>query len=72
MSTIDKHLNWGTAYMINDFYRPFVINKKSSRYYTIISRIFMVVLMVIALLVTTRLSSGAGACKCLNFVFDSG
>jgi len=69
MSTIDTHLNWGTSYIVNDFYQPFINRKKSIRHYILISRVLMFVLMVIALLVATKLSSILGAYKYLSVVF---
>jgi SSS family solute:Na+ symporter len=32
MSTIDTHMNWGASYIVNDFYQPFLSNKKSIRH----------------------------------------
>lgn len=69
MSTIDTHLNWGTSYIINDFYQPFISSRKSTEHYIFISRGLLVAFMMIALLVATRLSSILGAYKYLSVVF---
>jgi SSS family solute:Na+ symporter len=69
MSTIDTHLNWGTSYIVNDFYKPFINSKKSVRHYILISRILMFALMITALLVASRLSSILGVYKYLSVVF---
>ena len=69
MSTIDTHLNWGTSYIVNDFYKPFINSKKSMAHYILISRILMFALMITALLVASRLSSILGAYKYLSVVF---
>lgn len=46
MSTISTLLNWGSSYMVNDFYRRFLVKGKSERYYVLISRLFSVGLAV--------------------------
>ncbi|HUT29260.1 MAG TPA: sodium:solute symporter family protein [Sedimentisphaerales bacterium] len=71
MSTIDTHLNWGASYIINDFYKPFINPGKNAKHYVFVSRIGMVMLMMAALLVTTRLSSVLGAYKYLGVMFGS-
>ncbi|MHC4155414.1 MAG: sodium:solute symporter family protein [Planctomycetota bacterium] len=71
MSTIDTHLNWGTSYLINDLYKPFIRPHQSARHYVLISRIGMVLLTAAALLVTTRLTSVLGAYKYLGVMFGS-
>ena len=55
MSTIDTHLNWGSSYLINDLYRPFINKNATKKHYVKISRIGMVFLIVVALLITTKL-----------------
>ena len=57
MSTIDTHLNWGTSYLINDLYRPFINKHASKKHYIRVSRIGMLVLTGVALFVTTKLTS---------------
>jgi SSS family solute:Na+ symporter len=69
MSTIDTHLNWGTSYLINDLYKPFVRPRQAAKHYVLISRIGMILLMAAALLVSTRLTSVLGAYKYLGVVF---
>jgi SSS family solute:Na+ symporter len=69
MSTIDTHLNWGTSYIVNDFYKPFIDNEKSTRFYIALSRLLMLALTIIALLITTKLSSILSAYKYLSVMF---
>jgi len=45
-STIETHLNWGTSYLVIDFYRRFVAPDRSDRHYIWVSRIVTVALMV--------------------------
>ncbi len=52
MSTIASQLNWGTSYVINDFYRRFLKKDGDEKHYVLISRISMVLVVIFALLVT--------------------
>lgn len=52
MSTIASQLNWGTSYIINDFYRRFLRRKASERHYVLASRVTMVLMIVLSLIVT--------------------
>jgi solute:Na+ symporter, SSS family len=62
MSTIASQLNWGTSYIINDFYKRFIRRKADERHYVLVSRIG-IILMVLFSLVVTRyfLSTISGA-----------
>lgn len=48
MSTISTHLNWGSSYIVNDFYQRFVKPEASEKELVNIGRISTVLLMVIA------------------------
>lgn len=52
MSTIASQLNWGTSYIINDFYRRFLQRQASEKHYVLISRITMILMIILSLLVT--------------------
>ncbi len=52
MSTIASQLNWGTSYLINDFYRRFVKKDADEKHYVIVSRIGIFVVIVFSLLIT--------------------
>lgn len=69
MSTIDTHLNWGTSYIINDFYVPYIKSRKNVSHYILISRLLMIGLIVTALLLASKLSSILAAYKYLSVVF---
>jgi len=45
MSTISSQLNWGTSYLVNDFYKRFINKNQSDRHYIMISRIIFLVLI---------------------------
>lgn len=48
MSTIGTHLNWGSSYVVNDFYRRFVRKGAPEKELVLMGRITTVVLMVLA------------------------
>ena len=48
MSTIGTHLNWGSSYVVNDFYKRFVEPDASEKNMVLMGRISTVVLMVLA------------------------
>lgn len=52
MSTIATQLNWGTSYLINDFYRRFIVKDKIEKHYIIISRLVTLLLMFFSIIVT--------------------
>lgn len=61
MSTISTQLNWGASFIINDFYKRFLKKPKehntSERHYVLAGRILTLLIMVIALYVTTIVQS---------------
>lgn len=61
MSTISTHLNWGSSYIINDFYGRFIQPDASEKKLVAIARLTTLVLMVIASLVATQLTSALDA-----------
>ncbi|MCD4789171.1 MAG: Na+:solute symporter [Bacteroidales bacterium] len=48
MSTIGTHLNWGSSYVVNDFYKRFIKPAASEKELVAMGRITTVVLMVMA------------------------
>jgi SSS family solute:Na+ symporter len=69
MSTISTQLNWGTSYIVNDFYRRFVKHDGSETHYIWISRTTTIALMVLSAIVTFFLDSIRQAWE---FVLESG
>lgn len=61
MSTISTHLNWGTSYVINDWYRRFVRQNAEERHYIRISRIVTFVVMAISIVLTIVIDTISGA-----------
>lgn len=60
MSTISTQLNWGTSYVINDFYKRFMRPNASDKAFVQASRIATLIMMLIALLITTQITSISG------------
>ncbi len=54
MSTVATQLNWGTSYVVNDFYRRFVRPTASEKHYVLASRIATLVVMVASVFVTRQ------------------
>jgi len=48
VSTIATHLNWGTSYLVHDFYRRFLKPGAEERHYVLVGRLVTAFLMVIA------------------------
>ncbi|GAB4111881.1 MAG: Na+:solute symporter [Acidobacteriota bacterium] len=57
VSTMITHLNWGTSYLVHDFYRRFLRREASERHYIVVSRVVTAGLMVLAGLLTLVLES---------------
>ena len=61
MSTLSTHLNWGSSYVVNDFYSRFVKPDASDKEIVAVGRISTVALMVLAALLATVLSNALEA-----------
>lgn len=48
MSTMSTHLNWGSSYFVNDFYKRFVRKEAPDTYYVGVGRIVSIVLAISA------------------------
>lgn len=51
MSTIASQINWGTSYLINDFYRRFINKTADEGHYVLVSRACIGLVVVVSLLV---------------------
>ena len=69
MSTISTQLNWGTSYIVNDFYRRFMKTDGNERHYVLVSRIVTLAVMAIGAIITFYLDSIRQAWE---FVLESG
>lgn len=61
LSTIETHLNWGTSYLVHDFYRRFLRPGHSEKHYVLVGRLVTAGLMVAASLVTYTLGTARNA-----------
>ncbi|HEV3470213.1 MAG TPA: sodium:solute symporter family protein [Pyrinomonadaceae bacterium] len=52
MSTISTQMNWGSSYLVNDFYRRFVRRGASERHYVFASRVATLVVVLLSVGVT--------------------
>jgi Na+/proline symporter len=57
VSTLSTHLNWGTSYLVHDFYRRFVRTDATERHYVMVGRLVTAALMLLAALLTFVLQS---------------
>jgi len=57
MSTVATQLNWGASYLVNDFYKRFLMRDESERHYVAVSRAATVLLFLLSIVVTWQLSS---------------
>ena len=76
MSTVATQLNWGTSYVINDFYKRFISPSKdfvsegtAEKNYVFMSRIVTLFMMILSLVVTSLLDTIAGA---WTFLIEAG
>jgi Na+/proline symporter len=65
MSTIGTQLNWGASYLVNDFYRRFLMRGRREKHYVAVSQIATVLIMLLSCVVTYYQNSIADAWKFL-------
>ena len=59
VSTIATHLNWGTSYLVHDFYRRFMKPGRDEKHYVLMGRLVTALLMLLAGLLTFRLQTAS-------------
>ena len=57
MSTIATQLNWGSSYLVEDFYRRFLVHSATERHYVRVSRIVTILLVIATGYVSAQLAS---------------
>jgi SSS family solute:Na+ symporter len=60
-STIETHLNWGTSYLVHDFYRRLIRRDADERHYVFVGRVVTVLLMIAGIGVTYLLDTARDA-----------
>jgi len=63
MSTVASQTVWGTSYIVNDLWRPFIRPGQSEKHYVLVSRIATFIMLIIAFLITTQLNRISDAWK---------
>jgi Na+/proline symporter len=61
VSTLSTHLNWGTSYLVHDFYRRFLRKDASEKHYVAVGRLVTGLLMIVAAGLTFVLDSARQA-----------
>jgi Na+/proline symporter len=69
MSTIATQLNWGTSYLVNDFYRRFLAAGKGEKHYVAVSRAMTLAVMAASFGVTMMMETISGAWA---FIIEAG
>ncbi len=61
MSTISTQLNWGASYLVNDFYKRFILSKSvknnDEKHLVLVSKFVTIITMTLSLYVTTKIES---------------
>jgi solute:Na+ symporter, SSS family len=65
VSTMSTHLNWGTSYLVHDFYRRFLKPGAAEKHYVLVGRIVTGLLMLVAALITYVLGSARASFELL-------
>jgi solute:Na+ symporter, SSS family len=60
-STIETHLNWGTSYLVHDFYRRFLRTGETEKHYVLVGRLTTAGLMICAGFLTYALGTAKEA-----------
>lgn len=63
MSTISTHLNWGSSYVVNDFYKRFIKPEASDNELVLVGRISTILLMVISAWLALKMESALDSFK---------
>ena len=70
MSSVDGLINWGSSYMVNDFYKRFIKKDASQKHYIWVGRGAMVIVLAAGLVVWHFTTSLAGAWKFMAELFS--
>jgi solute:Na+ symporter, SSS family len=73
MSTVGTQLNWGCSYLVNDFYKRFLVRHSSEKHYVLMSKIFTILLVLASGYTALQLTSiKQGWDLVLNIGFGTG
>jgi len=65
MSTISTQLNWGSSYLVNDFYKRFIKKKGTAKHYVMVSRFSTLLILLLGAFTTMFMDTISGAWKLL-------
>ncbi len=65
MSTVDTLINWGSSYLVNDFYKRFIARERRDKHYVIVSKLCEVGLLTMGYLISRQVDSVVGMWKLL-------
>jgi len=65
MSTIATQLNWGSSYVINDFYRRFLVRSRDEKHYVFVAKLATAFLALLGAAVSLVMGSVGGAWQLL-------
>jgi len=65
MSTISTQLNWGSSYLVNDFYKRFIKKDGTDRHYVLVSRLSTLLILIMGVIATMSMETISGAWKFL-------
>jgi SSS family solute:Na+ symporter len=65
MSTIATQLNWGSSYIVNDFYRRFLVRGRDEKHYVLMSKLATAFLALLGAAVSLVMESVSGAWQLL-------
>lgn len=65
MSTLSTHLNWGSSYIVNDFYKRFIKPEATEKEQVMVGRLSTVVLMFLSAILALYLDSAIQAFRIL-------
>ncbi len=65
MSTISTQLNWGSSYLVNDFYKRFIKKDADDKHYVFVSRLATILILLLGALATMAMDTISGAWKFL-------
>ncbi len=68
MSTIDTHINWGASYLVNDFYKRFLVRNAKEKHYVLISIFATILIAAVGAGTTLMMNSIMGAWKLLTAI----
>ena len=63
MSTISTQINWGSSYVVNDFYKRFIKPEATDKHYTRVSRLVTIIILLIGTIISFKIKSVEGAWK---------